>query len=117
MNKQFFYTEKRPIQPTAETVKGASLEFKLYRCSFNIKLVIRSIATEDDRVLVLLNDLHQRLQEVPVHNKAGKITAYKKEMNTFQSEIYLEDPKDIERFYLLSRSKEPSVLADLNEFF
>jgi len=93
MKNQFFYTRKELVSGTPENP-----EFKEYRDSFNVDKVIRTITTDDGRLLVLLDDLHQRAQEVPVTNKAGKITSYKREMNVFQSEIYL-DPADVERFY------------------
>jgi hypothetical protein len=92
MSNQFFYTRKELVSGTPENP-----EFKEYRDSFNLLKVIRTITTDDGRMLVLLDDLHQRVQEVPVTNKAGKITSYRRESNAFQSEIYL-DPADIERF-------------------
>lgn len=94
MKNQFFYLRK---EPNAITVEGQELTFTEFIDSFNLDKVIRTVAIEDGRRLVLLDDLHTRLQEVPVTNKQGKITAYKKENNTFQSEIYLE-PLDNERF-------------------
>jgi predicted transposase YbfD/YdcC len=89
---QFFFTEKSPIP-------GKEGEFTSFRASFNINKVIRSLTLDDGRVLVLLDDIHQRPQMVEVKNKQGKVTAIKKEMNTFQSEIYLTEKDDIERFY------------------
>jgi hypothetical protein len=92
MRNQFFYTQKDPIP-------GKEGEFTEFRASFNVEKIIRSLALDDGRVLVLLDDLHQRPQMIEVKNKQGKVTAVKKEMNTFQSEIYLVDKSDIERFY------------------
>ncbi len=47
---------------------------------------------------MLLDDLHERAQEVPdVDPKTNKMRGVKRVKNTFQSEIYL-DPADAERF-------------------
>ena len=48
---------------------------------------------------MLLDDLHERAQQVPdVDPKTNKMRGYKREKNTFQSEIYL-DPADAVRFF------------------
>ena len=94
MNRQFQYYRKETIPSTEE---GKAPEVKIFIDSFNLDMVIRSIGLPDGRRLVLLNDLHERWQDVPVKNKVGKNTTYKREKNTFQSEIYLE-PEDNERF-------------------
>ena len=94
MSNLFFYTRKELVSGTPENP-----EFKEFRDSFNINKVVRSITMEDGRVLVLLDDLHERAQQVPdVDPKTNKMRGYKRERNTFQSEIYL-DPADAERFY------------------
>jgi hypothetical protein len=93
MKNQFFYTRKELVSGTPENPV-----FKEFRDSFNVRKVIRTLGMDDGRLLVLLDDIHQRAQEVPVHNKQGKITSYKRETNVFQSEIYLE-VEDVERFY------------------
>lgn len=93
MTTQFFYTRKELVSGTPENPV-----FKEFRDSFNVRKVIRTLGMDDGRLLVLLDDIHQRAQEVPVHNKQGKITSYKRETNVFQSEIYLE-VEDVERFY------------------
>jgi len=47
----------------------------------------------------LLDDLHERSQEVPdVDPRNNKVKGVKRQRNTFQSEIYLES-EDVERFY------------------
>jgi hypothetical protein len=84
---QFFYTR----------IEGE----KTYRDSFNIDTVIRSVQLEDDKVLVLLSDLHERTQQVPeIDIKTNKVKGYRRERNTFQSEITLSK-EDGERFYKL----------------
>lgn len=97
MQNQFFYTRKELVSGTPENP-----EFKEYRDSFNINKIVRSLTMEDGKVLILLDDLHERAQQVPdVDTKTNKIKGYKRERNTFQSEIYL-DPADAERFLKLT---------------
>jgi hypothetical protein len=89
---QFFYTRKEPIQGTDP------LEFKDYLDSFNIEKVIRTIVMENDNRLVLLDDIHERSTEVPdVNPKNGQTRGFKRERNTYQTEIYL-NLEDSERF-------------------
>lgn len=95
MRNQFFYTQKDPIP-------GKKDEFKTFRASFNINKIVRTLSLDDGRVVVLLDDIHQRPQLVDVMNKQGRVTATKREMNTFQSEIYLSEENDIKRFYELT---------------
>lgn len=92
--KQFAYTRKEPL---AVQVEGKETQYKEYTDTFSIDRVIRSIELEDGRRIVLLDDIHERPQEVPVRNKQGTITSYKRERNVFQSEIYLE-VEDAKRF-------------------
>jgi len=100
MQNQFFYTRKELVSGTPENP-----EFKEFRDSFNINKVVRSITIEDGRVLILLDDLHERAQEVPdLDPKTNKMKGYKRVKNTFQSEIYL-DPADAIRFYELTSLK------------
>jgi hypothetical protein len=68
----------------------------------NLQKVIRAISLPDNTLLVLMDDLHQRMQEIPVHNKQGKVTAMKNVMNAFQSEIILSKIEDIENFKKLT---------------
>ena len=49
--------------------------------------------------MILLDDLHERAQEVPdIDPRTNKVKGVKRQKNTFQSEIYLEGA-DVERFY------------------
>ncbi len=91
---QFYYTRKEPL-PMLEG--ETETKYNLFKDSFNVDLVIRTILLEDGRRLVVLNDVHERIQDSPVHNKQGKVTAYKKDRYTFQSEIFLEK-EDAQRF-------------------
>lgn len=94
MGNQFFYTRQELIQP----VVNGKEQFKNFTSSFNVNKVVRSEELDNGNLLVLLDDLHQRWENIEVKNKSGKVTAVKREVNTFQSEIYITDKKEIEMF-------------------
>lgn len=97
MKNQFFYTRREVSGGTPEAP-----EYRTFTDSFNMDKVIRSISLEDDRVLVLLDDMHERAQLVPdVDPKTNKVRGQKRERNVYQSEIYLEQ-SDAKRFYELT---------------
>jgi hypothetical protein len=97
MRNQFFYTRKELKSGTPENPV-----YNEFTDSFNMDKVVRSLTIEDGRVLVLLDDLHERAQEVPdVDVRTNKVKGVKRQRNTFQSEIYLE-PEDAKRFYELT---------------
>jgi hypothetical protein len=88
MKNQFFYTR----------TEGE----KTFKDSLNINKVVRTVTLEDGRTLVLLDDLHERSQDVPdVDLKTNKIKGTKRQRDTFQSEIYL-DAADALRFEQLT---------------
>ena len=94
MKNQFFYTRKELKSGTPENPV-----YNTFRDSFNVNKVIRSVAIEDGRVMILLDDLHERAQEVPdIDPSTNKVKGVKRQKNTFQSEIYLEG-EDVQRFY------------------
>lgn len=94
MRNQFFYTRKELKSGTPENPV-----YNEFRDSFNINKVIRSVAIEDGRIMILLDDLHERAQEVPdIDHITKRVKGVKRQKNTFQSEIYLEG-EDVERFY------------------
>lgn len=94
---QFYYIRKELIDGTSGDPK-----FREFIDGFNINKVIRSIQMEDGRLIILLDDIHERSQEVPAFNpKTGKQTGFKRERGTFQTEVYLEGD-DIERFRQLT---------------
>jgi hypothetical protein len=94
MQNQFFYTRKELVSGTPENP-----EFKEYRDSFNIEKVLRSVTMEDGRMLILLDDIHERSRDVEdIDPKTNKMKGYKRQRDVFQSEIYL-DPADAIRFY------------------
>lgn len=83
----FFYTRKS--------------EDKVYTDSFNLDKVIRSIQMDDEKVLVLLDDLHERSEEIP-DLKNGKMVGKKRERNTYQTEVNLFG-EDVARFNNLNK--------------
>lgn len=93
---QFYYTRKEPLKPV-EGEEEKELQYQEYQDSLNLDKVIRSIGLEDGQRLILLDDLHERMKEVPVRNKAGKLTSIKQVKDAFQSEIYLS-AEDSARF-------------------
>ena len=74
MKNQFFYSR----------VGGE----KEYIDSFNINKVIRTVAT-DEGLIVVLDDLHERAENIPDVDARGKMKGVKRVRNTFQSEITL----------------------------
>lgn len=97
MKNQFFYTRKELKSGTPEN--PVYTEFK---DSFNVEKVIRTLSIEDGRTLILLDDLHERAQDVPdVDAKTGRTKGLKRQRNMFQSEIYLET-EDATRFFELT---------------
>lgn len=74
---QFFYTRKT--------------DDKSYIDSFNLNKVIRSVEMEDNSLLILLDDMHERSENVPdIDMKTNKMKGYKRERKVYQSEITLE---------------------------
>lgn len=92
MKNQFLYTRE-------VTLPGEEAKTQKLTDSFNLDFVIRSVEIEEGKRLVILNDFHEEMREVPeFHPKTRKPTgAYKKERNTYQSEIYL-NAEDSVRF-------------------
>lgn len=73
---------------------------KIYTDSFNINKVVRSMQLEDNKVILVLDDIHERAEQVP-DIKNGKVVGSKRERNTFQTEITLTG-EDITRFHNLA---------------
>ena len=100
MTNQFVYTEEVTI-PAKE--KGGESTKELRQNSFNVNLVIRTLSLDDGGLLVLLNDLHERWQDIPKINKNG-VKSMSREKDTFQSEIRLSK-EDKESFFKLTKIK------------
>ena len=62
--------------------------------------VIRSVYLDNKQLLVLLDDFHERVLEVP-ETKKNRVVGVKNLRQTVQSEIYLSE-KDAERFKKLT---------------
>ena len=59
---------------------------KTFRDSFNINKVIRSVQVDDNTLIVLLDDLHERVKEVPnINTHSNKVTINPKKANALQS--------------------------------
>lgn len=84
----FFYTRK-------------SEDDKVYTDSFNLNKVSRTIQMDDNKILVLLDDIHERPEDVP-EVKNGKMVGQKRVRNVFQTEINLFD-EDVIRFNNLNK--------------
>ena len=85
---QFFYTRKT--------------DDKSYTDSFNVNKVIRSVEMEDNSLLILLDDMHERSENVPdIDMKTNKMKGYKRERKVYQSEITLEGD-DVVKFRALN---------------
>jgi hypothetical protein len=83
----FFYTRK--------------VDDKTYTDCFNLNKVIRSLQMDDNKVLVLLDDIHERPEDIP-EVKNGKMVGQKRVRNVFQTEINLFD-EDATRFNNLNK--------------
>lgn len=98
--KMFYYTRKEKINKPEVNGQPQPEEFKEFTDGFNLDKVLRTVGGSDGRMLVSLHDFHEEVRDVPNMQK-GKMVGYKKERNTYQSEIILE-PSDAERFVKLT---------------
>jgi len=88
MTNQFFYTRK----------DGE----KEFTDSFNINKVIRTVQMGDDDLLVLLDDIHERVMETPnINPKTNKMIGVTRKRDAYQSEIHLYG-EDIFKFRKLT---------------
>ena len=96
IKNQFFYTRKEPIEGTDPQ------EFTEFKDSINLNKVIRSVQMSPDTIVVLLDDMHERIQEVPnINPKNNKVIGTKKKTQVFQTEAYLSG-NDVIRFSKLT---------------
>ena len=100
----FFFTRKEAI-PSTNVNPILSVappqEYREFKDCFNLDKFILGAMRDDGKMLIFLDDYHNIIDKVPVLNKQGKITAYKNEQVTVQSQIVLEG-EDIERFIKLT---------------
>ena len=89
---QFYYTRKEPIEGTEP------VEYAEFTDSINLDKVIRTVQTSTDTIVVLLDDMHERIREVAnINPKTNKVSGTKKMTEVYQTEVYLYG-EDIERF-------------------
>jgi hypothetical protein len=63
---------------------------KIYTDSFNLNKVIRSMQVDDNKVILVLDDLHERSEDAPdIDPKTGKVKGQKRQRNSYQTEITL----------------------------
>jgi hypothetical protein len=69
---------------------------KIYTDSFNLNKVIRSMQVDDNKVILVLDDLHERSEDAPdIDPKTGKVKGQKRQRNSYQTEITLLDENAI----------------------
>ena len=85
----FFYTRK--------------VDDKIYTDSINLNKVVRSVQMDDNKVLILLDDTHDRSEDVPdIDPKTQKQRGIKRQRNTYSTEISIFD-EDVTRFNNLNK--------------
>lgn len=89
INMQFKYTRKEKIEKPQVNGQEQPEEFKDMTDTFNIDCVIRTVERSDGSRLVVLNDFHEEMRDIPQFNKKREYIGVKKERNTYQSEIVL----------------------------
>lgn len=92
MNKQFFYT-----RTVTNKNKEGKEETKVYTDSINLGKVTRSVELEDGQLVVLLDDIHQRIESEPIISNKNRLTGHKNVTKTYQTEVYLQG-EDVARF-------------------
>jgi hypothetical protein len=91
MKNQFFYT--------------ANIGEKKYVASLNINKVIRTLANDENGLIVILDDFNERVTQQPdIDLKTNKMKGYKNIRETVQSEIVLNE-EDAKRFINLFELK------------
>jgi hypothetical protein len=78
---------------------------KQYKASLNINKVIRSLANDEDGLIVILDDFNERVSKQPdIDLKTNKMKGFKTVRETVQSEIEL-NAHDAKRFIALTEYK------------
>lgn len=102
VKNQFVYKREVEVPPVQEDTEkgivGADGYTKVVYDSFNIDNVLRTRTLDDGSLIVLLDDFHERNQEIPKTNAAGQPVFNRKGKmqtklvkDTFQSEILLSE--------------------------
>lgn len=104
MRNQFFYTR------TIKTEEEGTITETSYRDSFSLDFVIRTVTLPTGELIVLLNDLHEQVQQVPIINQTtGEVESYKESRINVQSEISLSI-EDSKRFFALTNVEVISAI-------
>lgn len=92
MRNQFFYTAK--------------IGEKEYVASLNLNKVIRTLATDEGGLIVILDDFNERVTQQPdIDPKTNKFKGMKNVRETVQSEIML-NAEDAQKFIKLTEYQE-----------
>lgn len=111
MRNQFFYTMEYQVAPTAGPTLGKEPIIKRMMASFNIDKVIRSVETDEGKLIIILDDFHEEKKQAIKHNANGKPVPYI-ETQMLQSEITLTE-EDKNRFRMLTAIPDP-LKFDIN---
>ncbi len=99
MQNQFYYTEKRQLEPQKGDTEP---KYADYKSSFNILKVVRTIGMDEGELAVYLDDFCERINKKPHFNtKTNKLNGYKNVKEVTQSEIVL-NKLDAERYFTLT---------------
>ena len=101
------------VAPAAPTRANNEPIIKRMLASFNIEKVIRSVETEEGKLIVILDDFHEEKKQAIRHNSNGKPVPFV-ETQMLQSEITL-NKEDKERFRLLTSIPSGAPTIDINE--
>lgn len=112
MRNQFFYTMEYQVAPTDPSL-GKEPITKRMMASFNMDKVIRSVETEEGKLVVILDDFHEEKKQAVKLNANGKPVPYV-ETQMLQSEITL-NIEDKERFRLATAIPMTLPPIDINE--
>ena len=82
--KLFYYKQETP---DGETLVHA----------FNLEKLIRMVEVPEG-IVVLLDDMHERVKEVPTISNSGKQKGTQRIRETVQTEILITDKEDIKNF-------------------
>lgn len=100
-NNLFFYTTTEII--TNPENKEEQIE-KEFTHAFNLKKVIRAVSLENDELLILLDDIHERITEKPkIDPKTDRIVGTISKTEVFQTEIILKG-KERDNFLALNNN-------------
>lgn len=109
MKNQFFYTRKVALEVQVE---GEPTKYKDLKDSFSLDIVLLSIETPTGRTVVL-NHVHERVNEVPVRNKKGQVTAVRNERGMYQTEVGLSH-EDSERFIMATSVSGETLVKNVD---